>query len=203
MLRLTDVKRYKINEIFYSIQGEGYNAGCAAVFVRFSGCNLRCPFCDTQHEAGRLMTAAEICAEIRKYPAGLVVLTGGEPALFADAPLCDAIHALGCRIAIETNGTRPIDGAVDHVTCSPKFEFCPPDDAAVCLSRIDELKVVWTGRNDMAAYEGMDAGSFFLQPCDTGDAEQNRRLTHEAIAYVLQHPKWRLSLQLHKIVGVR
>ena len=201
MQRLTDVKRYKINEIFYSIQGEGYNAGCAAVFVRFSGCNLHCPFCDTRHEEGRLMTAAEICAEIQQYPAGLVVLTGGEPALFVDATLCDAIHALGCRIAVETNGTRPVPDAIDHVTCSPKFEFCP--DAELKLSRIDELKVVYTGRNDMGLYEHIVAGHFFLQPCDTGNEVENRRLTLEAVDYVLHHPKWRLSLQLHKIVGVR
>ena len=196
-------KHYKINEIFYSIQGEGYNAGRAAVFVRFSGCNLQCPFCDTRHEEGTMMTAEEIAAEVGRYPAELVVLTGGEPALFIDRELCDAIHTLGKRIAIETNGTRPIELPVDHITCSPKFEFCPSETAQLRLSRIDELKVVFTGQNDLSLYDSIQARSYYLQPCDTGDETENRKLQKAAFDYVLAHPQWRISLQLHKILNVQ
>lgn len=194
---------YKINEIFYSIQGEGYNAGCAAVFVRFSGCNLNCPFCDTQHTEGTFMTADEICTEIQKYPAELVVLTGGEPSLFADITLCDAIHSIGKRIAIETNGTRPIQLPIDHITCSPKFEFCNDKNSQLHIERIDELKVIYTGSNDMSLYDGIKATYYYLQPCDTGNAEQNQNIVKQTLDYILQHPKWTLSLQLHKILDVR
>ena len=147
------------------------------------------------------MTLDEICAEIQLYAAELVVLTGGEPALFADIQLCEAIHALGKQIAIETNGTRQLFLPIDHVTCSPKFEFC--EGAGLQLTHIDELKVVYTGANDMTLYEGIEAAHYCLQPCDTGDNERNRRLQQEAVDYVLQHPKWRLSLQLHKFLNVR
>ena len=195
-----DEKHYKINEIFYSIQGEGYNAGRAAVFVRFSGCNLQCFFCDTRHQEGTPMTAAEICHEISRYPAQLVVLTGGEPALFTDQPLCDAIHALGRQIAMETNGTCPITVPIDNITCSPKFEFCL--NAPLRISRCDELKVVYTRYNDMARYDNIQAQSYFLQPCNVGDEEQNELIVQATLDYVLHHPKWRLSLQLHKILNV-
>lgn len=194
---------YKINEIFYSIQGEGYNAGCAAVFVRFSGCNLQCPFCDTQHTEGTFMTVDEICKEISQYPATLVVLTGGEPSLFVDEQLCNAIHSLGKRIAMETNGTRPITVSIDHITCSPKFEYCPDVDAHLCIDRIDELKVIFTGNNDMSLYENIKANHYYLQPCDTGDAERNKNIVQQTLDYILQHPKWMLSMQLHKILNVR
>ena len=194
---------YKVNEIFYSIQGEGYNAGCAAVFVRFSGCNLNCPFCDTEHDSGILMSADDICAEIRKYPANLVVLTGGEPSLFVDEALCNAIHAIGKRIAMETNGTRAISLPVDYITCSPKFEFCDSQESQLRIGRIDELKVVYTGNNDMSLYDDITASHYYLQPCDTGNAEETKKIVRQTLDYILQHPKWTLSLQLHKILNVR
>ena len=195
--------QYKINEIFYSIQGEGHNAGCAAVFVRFSGCNLRCPFCDTQHEEGTMMSVEDICNEVTQYPASLVVLTGGEPSLFVDAPLCDALHALGKTIAIETNGTRELNVPIDHITCSPKFEYCKEGDASLRLKHIDELTVVYTGKNDMSLYENIKADSYYLQPCDTGDRDETKNIVEQTLDYVMNHPKWRLSLQLHKILNVR
>ena len=110
----------KINEIFYSLQGEGYHTGTPAVFIRFSGCNLKCSFCDTQHEAGTLMTDDEIIAEVSKYPAVTVILTGGEPSLWIDDALIDRLHKAGKYVCIETNGTRPLPESIDWVTCSPK-----------------------------------------------------------------------------------
>lgn len=101
----------KINEIFYSLQGEGYHTGTPAIFVRFSGCNLKCDFCDTQHEEGKMMTDDEIIAEVKKYPAVTVVLTGGEPSLWIDDELIDRLHQAGKYVTIETNGTRPPAGS--------------------------------------------------------------------------------------------
>lgn len=195
---------YKINEIFYSIQGEGCNAGKAAIFVRFSGCNLRCPFCDTEHKDGSFMTAEDICRKIVAYPTPLVVLTGGEPTLFLDKALCDAIHATGKQIAIETNGSVQFDTSlVDHITCSPKFEFCDKAKAQIRIGRIDELKVVFTGKNDMSLYDSIKAQHRCLQPCDTGNPQTNQRIIQQLFDYVLQHPEWTISLQLHKILNVR
>lgn len=194
---------YKINEIFYSIQGEGHNAGCAAVFVRFSGCNLHCPFCDTHHQEGTMMSAEDICNEIEKYPASMVVLTGGEPSLFVDSPLCDAIHAIGRTIAMETNGSRPISLPIDHITCSPKFEYNDAETAKLRLSHIDELKVVFTGKNDMSLYDDIEADNYYLQPCDTGNLEETKKIAKQTLDYILQYPKWKLSVQLHKILNVR
>jgi len=191
----------KINEIFYSIQGEGGNAGTPAIFVRFSGCNLKCPFCDTAHENGKLMTDDEIAAEIAKYPAELVILTGGEPSLFIDNQLINKIHKLGKIIAIETNGTCKINGDIDYITLSPKFEFT--QNAELKIDHCNELKVIFNGKNDMSLYNNINAEKRFLQPCDVGDDEENKKITTQAVEYCLNHPEWRLSLQIHKIIGVR
>ena len=111
---------YRVNEIFYSLQGEGANTGTPAVFVRFAGCNLRCPFCDTEFDSYTEMTAAEIADEIGRFPADFVVLTGGEPSLQVDDALVETLHARDLVIAVETNGTRPLPADIDWVTCSPK-----------------------------------------------------------------------------------
>ena len=148
----------KINEIFYSLQGEGFHTGTPAVFVRFSGCNLKCSFCDTQHEDGRMMSDDEIIAEVCKYPCRMVILTGGEPGLWIDGKLTAALHAAGKYVAIETNGTCILPEDIDWVTCSPK------EGAILKVSRIDEVKVVYVGQD---VYENLKlpASHFFLQPC--------------------------------------
>ena len=148
----------KINEIFYSLQGEGYHTGTPAIFVRFSGCNLKCDFCDTQHEEGKMMTDDEIIAEVKKYPAVTVVLTGGEPSLWVDDELIDRLHQAGKYVTIETNGTRPLPAAIDWVTCSPK------QGAKLAIDRMDEVKVVYEGQ-DISIFELLPAEHFFLQPC--------------------------------------
>ena len=115
---------WKVNEIFCSLQGEGYNTGTASVFVRFSGCNLKCNFCDTYHNAGTQMSLPAIIAEINKYPkAPLIVLTGGEPSLVVNDELIRGLKSTGKKIAIETNGTRQLPCGIDWVTLSPKFTF--------------------------------------------------------------------------------
>lgn len=178
----------KINEIFYSLQGEGFYTGTAAVFVRFSGCNLRCEFCDTRHETGIEMSDEEILSEIQKYPCRTVILTGGEPGLWVDEALVDALHRIGKYVCIETNGTRKLPANIDWVTCSPK------QGAPVCLDRMDEVKVVYVGQ-DVSPYLVLSASHYFLQPCSC----QN---TDEVVAYIQAHPQWRLSLQTHKLIHI-
>ena len=189
----------RVNEIFYSLQGEGFHAGTPAVFVRFSGCNLKCSFCDTQHDSFIDMSEDEIMQEVAKYPAMHVVITGGEPALQLTPSLVSKLHSAGKYVQIETNGTVMLpDGCcVDWVTCSPKYR-------PVELAHIDELKVVFTSsEQDMAQYDRYPAAVYCLQPCDVGDPKANARILGEAIDYCLAHPKWRLSLQTHKMINVR
>ena len=178
----------KINEIFYSLQGEGFHTGTPAVFVRFSGCNLKCSFCDTQHEAGTLMTDDEILAEVNRYPARMVILTGGEPSLWIDDSFVELLHKAGKYVCIETNGTSPLPETIDWVTCSPKPQ------ATLGLTRMDEVKVVYQGQ-DIAPYEQLPASHFFLQPCSCAN-------TQETVECVLRHPNWRLSLQTHKLIDI-
>ncbi|MCD8179389.1 MAG: 7-carboxy-7-deazaguanine synthase QueE [Tannerellaceae bacterium] len=179
----------KINEIFYSIQGEGYHTGTPAVFVRFSGCNLACDFCDTQHADGRLMSEAEIVSEVENYPAKHVVLTGGEPGLYITESLIQLLKGAGKYIQIETNGTVALPAGIDWVTCSPK------EGGELHVTAPDELKVVYTGQ-DLSEYEAMEVKFRCLQPC-------SGRNTAGVVAYILQHPQWHLSLQTHKLIDIQ
>lgn len=179
----------KINEIFYSLQGEGFHTGTPAVFVRFSGCNLKCSFCDTRHEDGVLMTDEAILAEVQCYPARMVILTGGEPSLWIDEAFIDLLHCAGKYVCIETNGTRPLPPNIDWVTCSPK------QSGELKLTRMDEVKVVYEGQ-ELTPYETLPATHFFLQPCSC-------RNTAETVACVMKHPRWRLSLQIHKLIDIQ
>lgn len=194
-----------INEIFYSLQGEGYHSGTPTVFVRLSGCNLRCPFCDTQHENGTVMSEEEILETVKQYPAHHVVITGGEPSLQLTASLVDAMHAAGRYVAVETNGTRPLPDNVDWVTLSPKSAYV--DGAGVVLTHADEIKVVYDGIHDpysqLSTFNSQPSTHLFLQPCDTGDAAKNRQITAAAVEYVKRHPEWRLSLQIHKLLNIQ
>ena len=194
---------YRINEIFYSLQGEGYHSGTPAVFVRFSGCNLHCAFCDTQHQEGKMMSLQEIMDEVNKYPiAPLLVLTGGEPSLFIDeAFVAELKQKTGKRIAIETNGTRSLPSNLDWVTLSPKFAFEGGDAEPCVLSRCDELKVVYLGQN-LAQYEDIEAKHRFLQPCFCEDVSQRKANMKACVDAVMQNPGWRLSLQIHRVLEI-
>ena len=188
-------KVYRVNEIFYSLQGEGRWTGTPAVFVRLAGCNLRCPFCDTDFSASSGMDLAAVLREVRRLSAScrLVVVTGGEPALQLDEAFVAAFHAGGYRIHVETNGTRPLPAGVDWVTLSPKDAW--QDGAQVVLERADEVKVVYTGQ-DVESWAAFPASCHYLQPC-------SGRNTEEVIGYVLDHPVWQLSLQTHKLLDIR
>ena len=194
---------FRINEIFYSLQGEGFHTGTPAVFVRFSGCNLRCAFCDTQHQAGRTMSLEEIVAEINQYPnARMIVLTGGEPSLFINEDFVKALKTTGKLIAIETNGTRPLPSNLDWVTLSPKTGFEGGDVEPCVLKTCDELKVVYLGQ-DLKQYQGIEARHRFLQPCFSADENQRQANMKSCVEAVKNNLGWRLSLQIHRFLGIR
>ena len=194
---------YRINEIFYSLQGEGFHTGTPAVFVRFSGCNLRCSFCDTQHQAGEMLSLQEIVNEVNKYSiAPLLVLTGGEPSLFIDeAFVAELKQKTGKKISIETNGTRLLPINLDWVTFSPKSAFEGGDIEPCVLTYCDELKVVYLGQ-DLAQYDGIEAKYRFLQPCFVENFEQQKANMQACVEAVKRHPNWRLSLQIHRVLNI-
>ena len=195
---------FRINEIFYSLQGEGFHTGTPSVFVRFSGCNLKCAFCDTHHQEGVLMSLEAIIAEIKKYPvAPLVVLTGGEPSLFIDEDFVAAIKKETDKlVAIETNGTRILPSNLDWITFSPKMGFEGGDVEPCVLTQCDELKVVYLGQ-DLSQYDGFKAHHRFLQPCFSGGESQRQVNMAACVEAVKSHPGWRLSLQTHRFLGIQ
>lgn len=195
---------YRINEIFHSLQGEGFHTGTPAVFVRFSGCNLRCAFCDTQHQTGEPMTAQAIIDEANRYSnAPLLVLTGGEPSLFIDeAFVAELKQKTGKRIAIETNGTRSLPSNLDWVTLSPKTAFEGGAVEPCVLTHCDELKVVYLGQ-DLTQYNSIEAKYRFLQPCFSEDESQRQANMQSCVDAVMNRPGWRLSLQIHRILNIR
>lgn len=211
---------YAVKELFYTLQGEGAQTGRAAVFCRFAGCNLwtghekdraeaTCDFCDTDFVGtdgpggGKFAAPSDLARAARAAWTGpwpgkplrpLLVCTGGEPLLQLDGPLLDAFHVEGFEVAVETNGTRPAPPGIDWVTVSPKA------DAPLVLATGHELKLVYP--QPLAPperFEGLAFRHFFLQPMDGPRRAEN---TRAAAAYCLAHPRWRLSLQTHKIVGL-
>lgn len=207
---------YTVKEIFYTLQGEGANSGKAAVFCRFSGCNLWsgreedrsravCQFCDTDFvgigpDGGRFTSSKDLVSAVSRAWRGdsekrFVVCTGGEPLLQVDGDLLDALHAEGFVVAVETNGTREAPASVDWVCVSPKA------GARLVQTRGNELKLVFPQPAAMPEeFDRLDFENFFLQPMDGPAVEENTRL---AVEYCLSHPKWRLSLQTHKMLGIR
>ncbi|MCM1163445.1 MAG: 7-carboxy-7-deazaguanine synthase QueE [Muribaculaceae bacterium] len=190
MKKMSERTLYRVNEIFYSLQGEGYFTGTPVVFLRFSGCNLRCSFCDTDHEQGTEMEIDTLVNRLLSYPSRHLVITGGEPSLQTDRLLVEVLHDAGFYVQIETNGTHPLPDNIDWVTCSPKA------DGPVVLDRIDELKVVYTGDDPEILASGLNALHYFLQPCSGANIPQT-------VEYVLAHPYWRLSLQTHKLIDIK
>jgi 7-carboxy-7-deazaguanine synthase len=208
---------YAVKEAFLTLQGEGRQAGRAAVFCRFTGCNLwsgrekdrteaRCGFCDTDfvgtdgEGGGVFATGEDLAAHLAKLWGGararrFLVLTGGEPLLQVDPALIAALHDQGFEIAVETNGTLHAPEGLDWICVSPKA------GAPLVLTRGDELKLVFPQAGaEPERYEALDFSEFLLQPMDGPEISRN---TKAAIDYCLAHPRWRLSLQTHKIIGVK
>ena len=218
---------YVVREIFYTLQGEGQNAGRPAVFCRFSGCNLWtgreadrhravCQFCDTDFvgvgpDGGRFADVETLAdAVLARWPSvqggratggrPLVVCTGGEPLLQLDAAAVDALHARGFEVAVETNGTQPAPAGIDHICVSPKA------GAPLVLTHGHELKLVFPQEQADAQphlFATLPFEAFYLQPLDAGDPAITRVNTERALAYCLAHPEWRLSLQTHKLLEIR
>lgn len=187
----------KINEIFYSLQGEGHFSGTPAVFIRFSGCNLNCPFCDTEHQTGSEMTADEIIERISQWPARHIVVTGGEPALQLTYEFIELLHKNSYFVQAETNGTVKLPNNIDWITCSPK-------NGHIVYTEVDELKIVYNRNQDFISnYSNIKAKDYRLQPCDTGNEKENLAITAECIDYIKANPKWALSLQTHKLLNIR
>lgn len=206
---------YKVKEIFYSLQGEGAQTGRPAVFCRFAGCNLwsgreeeretaTCWFCDTDFVGmngsggGLFASAADLAATIAKQWPGpakpFIVCTGGEPLLQLDDDLLAAFHDLEAEVAVETNGTRTPPAGIDWLTVSPKA------GAPFIVRAGDELKLVYPQAGAAPEeFEHLGFRHFFLQPMDGPERETN---THKALQYCLRHPRWRLSLQTHKFLGI-
>ena len=208
---------YAVKELFYTLQGEGAQSGRAAVFCRFAGCNLWsgreadretavCSFCDTDFvgtdgpAGGRFATAYALAdAVLAAWPAGAggspyVVCTGGEPLLQLDAPLVEALHARGIAVAVETNGTQLPPPGLDWICVSPKAE------APVVLRAGNELKLVYPQPLALPErFEDLDFEHFYLQPMDGPDRLAN---TEAAVQYCLAHPRWKMSLQTHKLLGI-
>jgi 7-carboxy-7-deazaguanine synthase (Cx14CxxC type) len=207
---------YSVKEIFLTLQGEGGQAGKAAVFCRFSGCNLWsgreqdrakavCTFCDTDfvgtdgENGGKFATAEDLAAAVEAQWTGgpddrLVVCTGGEPFLQLDADAIAALHSRGFQIAVETNGTIQAPAGVDWICVSPKA------DAPVVQTSGQELKLVFPQEKAMPErFADLDFERFYLQPMDGPDRDVNTQL---AVAYCLSHPQWRLSVQTHKYLGL-
>jgi 7-carboxy-7-deazaguanine synthase (Cx14CxxC type) len=205
---------YAVKEIFLTLQGEGMQAGRRAVFLRFAGCNLwtgreqdralaQCTFCDTDFvgtdgQNGGRYSAAALSAKVTElWGSGerpLVVITGGEPMLQLDEPLIGSLHADGFEIAVETNGTLPAASGIDWICVSPKA------GTEVVQRSGDELKLVWPQQDlDPAALESWDFRHFLIQPLDCADAAASRAA---AIEFVMKNPRWRLSLQTHKLLGL-
>jgi organic radical activating enzyme len=195
----------RINDIFYSLQGEGHNTGRAAVFIRFAGCNLRCSFCDTEFDTYREISDEQILEAISQYPARFVVLTGGEPTLQVDEAFVELLHQHGYEVAMESNGTRPAPQNLDWLTVSPKVRSEKLEVKSEKLA--DELKVVFDETTAPESYLSHLTSHFspllFLQPCDTGDAARNETIVARCVEYIKEHPWWRLSLQTHKLVGFK
>ena len=214
----SEAMTYSVKEIFYTLQGEGAQVGRPAVFCRFAGCNLWsglekdrakavCMFCDTDFvgtdgEGGGKFASSDALARAiaARWPKGdtsgrrFVVCTGGEPLLQLDEPLIDALHVEGFEVAVETNGTQPAPQRLDWICVSPKA------NAPVVLTHGDELKLVFPQEEARPErFETMEFQHFLLQPMDGPNRERNTQL---AVAYCKSHPKWRLSIQTHKILGI-
>ena len=205
---MSEPRRYLVKEMFGpTLQGEGAHTGRACVFLRFAACNLACTWCDTDFrvEGATRMTAPEIVAQLRALDTShthRVIVTGGEPTLQWDAEIATAIRSAGFTVHMESNGTRVLAGPVDWLTISPKPQFHLPS-LALATTQADEIKVVIDDTVDADALDRYAARwrceHYFVQPCQ--DARYDHHLAR-TLALIQARPRWRLSLQIHKLVGV-
>ena len=193
----------KVNEIFYSLQGEGFYAGRAAIFIRLSGCNLNCHFCDTKFGKYNNMTELEITKEVKQLSkeCKFIIITGGEPTIQKIDTLIELLHKDGYYVAMESNGTKEPPSTIDWLTISPKYEYLG-DFAKPVVKSCNELKIIYDGRVDINDY-GINAEHYYIQPCDVQDEKTNKKIIEDCIDIIKENPKWKLSLQTQKILKIQ
>ncbi len=189
-----------VNEIFYSLQGEGGRTGEASIFIRLSRCNLACSFCDTDFEGGKSMTLPEILSEIEQYPCRWIIWTGGEPTLQLNEEAVTFFKQKGYKQAIETNGTRKVPAGIDYITCSPKRNF---EQIKELIPEVDELRFPVAKGDSLPDISVLPkTNRYLLSPIF-----DEHQIVKENVAYcvelVLKNPRWALSLQTHKLIGIQ
>lgn len=192
-----------VNEIFYSLQGEGGQSGRAMIFIRLSGCNLRCSYCDTDFDDRMMMTPEDILSEIVQYPSREILWTGGEPTLFLTDDTVDFFHRAGYRQSVETNGTRSVPQGIDYITCSPKPEAIKGLRGRF-IHGVQEIR--WPlqlhGELPPSLADLPQADRYFVSPVEEEGVSPSDAV-QRCVSYVLAHPEWELSVQLHKVLGFK
>jgi len=191
----------KVNEIFYSLQGEGARQGEASIFIRLSGCNLQCNYCDTDHAGGREMNLEQILAAIQPYPCQWIVWTGGEPTLQLTDEVLLFFKQEDYKQAIESNGYRTLSSWLDYTVVSPKG--LDPDYARQINSKVNEVRLPVEKDRNIPMIESLPlADCYFLSPVFTQDACATNTNIQYCVDYIQKHPEWRLSVQIHKLIGI-
>lgn len=190
-----------IKEIFYSLQGEGGRQGEASIFIRLTGCNLNCDFCDTDFKGGDNLSLGEIISKIKTYPARWIIWTGGEPTLQLTDSILRHFHQEGYQQAIESNGTRALSALLDYKVISPKKDF---EQIAAINPEVDEIRLPVMAGNSIPDINILPrAGYYFLSPVFIeGDKSKTKENIDYCVEYIKENPRWRLSLQIHKLIGI-
>lgn len=192
-------KKYRINEIFYSLQFEGARYGTANIFIRFAECNLQCSFCDTEFESYKELTVDEIASQLSNFPCKNIIFTGGEPALQLDSIIINYFKNLGYFLAVETNGSLELPQGLDWITCSPKVAEHVVQKSFP--NGVSELKYVRSDGQGIPKPQ-VQASAYFLSPAFYGNEPSNNNLKH-CVKLILENPQWRLTLQGHKLLNLR
>ncbi len=189
-----------VNEIFYSLQGEGGRTGEASIFIRLSKCNLACSFCDTDFEFGNRMTLDEILAEISQYPCQWIIWTGGEPTLQLKDETVAFFTEKGYKQAIETNGTRRVPAGIDYITCSPKQQF---EKIRTLIPEVDELRFPIAKGDVLPDISILSKTNRYLLSPIFDNLKVIRENVDYCVDLIKQNPQWTLSLQMHKLIGIK
>jgi len=191
--------KLNVNEIFYSLQGEGGRVGEPSIFIRLSGCNLACSFCDTDFEKGIDMSLDEILRQIEQYPAKWIIWTGGEPTLQLTDEHLLFFKEKEYKQAIETNGTRPVPSLIDYITCSPKSNYAKVKQN---FAYVNEIRIPMKAGDKLPGIELLPkAGKYFISPIFDGDRINTENINY-CVELIKNNPQWTLSLQIHKLIYI-
>lgn len=191
--------KLNVNEIFYSLQGEGGRSGEASIFIRLTKCNLACSFCDTDFAHGEDMTITQILEVIKQYPCKWIIWTGGEPTIQLKDEILIEFQRAGYKQAIETNGTRPVPSLINYITCSPKQNY---DKIRTLIPIVNEIRIPIKKGDavpDVSVFP--KANNYFLSPIFDGNAINKENVDY-CVEMIKQNPQWKLSLQIHKLINI-